>query len=98
MAIERYASADAVVGQRPADVLAGRLFELGASRVTLYSSVVTVEAPADRWAELEPQVVATIQRLFGYYGEGAGWAPDASGTEADGETTDDGPTGAAEAS
>ena len=77
MAIERYRSYDETTGHRPPDVLARRLLHFGASRVTLYSSVVTVEAPADRWTELEPKVIETIEHLFGYYGEDAGWSPDA---------------------
>jgi hypothetical protein len=76
MAIERYASLDDTRGSRPPDVLARRLFDLGATRVTVYSSVVTVEAPEDRWAELEPRVEETIRHLFGYYGDDAGWSPD----------------------
>src|SRR5690349_25126761 len=56
MAIERYSSLADTEGSRPPDVLARRLFDLGATRVTVYSSDVTVEAPEERWAELEPQV------------------------------------------
>src|SRR6478736_9386407 len=77
MAIERYASLDDTYGSRPPDVLARRLFDLGATRVTVYSSAVTVEAPEDRWLTLEGQVEETIQHLFGYYGGDAGWSPDA---------------------
>jgi hypothetical protein len=77
MAIERYASVDDTGRGRPPDVLARRLFDLGATRVTVYSSAVTVEAPADRWGELEPQVEHAIRHLFGYYGDEAGWSPDA---------------------
>lgn len=77
MAIERYASAADVKHGRPPDVLARRLFDLGADRVTVYSSSVTVSAPAERWPELEPKVVAAIEHLFGYYGDDAGWSPDA---------------------
>jgi hypothetical protein len=77
MAIERYRSIDDVTGSRPPDVLARRILDLGASRVTVYSSVVTVEAPVDRWPELEPAVSATIEHLFGYYGEDAGWSREA---------------------
>ena len=43
MAIERYASPDEAGGARPPDVLARRLFDAGAWRVTIYSSAVTVE-------------------------------------------------------
>jgi hypothetical protein len=77
MAIERYRSPDGAHGPRPPDVLARRLFDLGATAVTIYSSVVTVEAPAERWPELEPKVTETIEHLFGYYGDDAGWSPDA---------------------
>ncbi len=79
MAIERYESPDTLRGTRPPDVLARRLFELGASRVTISSSVVTVEALADRWGEMEPKVIETIEHLFGYYGADAGWSPEARG-------------------
>src|SRR5437773_514375 len=73
MAIETYASVDETVGGRPPDVLARRLFDLGATRVTVYSSTVTVEAPPERWPELEGQVVEALRNLFGYYGPDAGW-------------------------
>jgi len=78
MAIESYSSPkEAKGGGRPPDVLATRLFELGAAKVTVYSSDVTVEAPAQRWDKLEPQVVEAIQHLFGFYGDDAGWSDDA---------------------
>ena len=80
MEIERYASPEDATGNRPPDVLARRLLALGATTVTVYSSVVTVEAPAERWAELLPQVEHTIAHLFGYYGDEAGWSPAALGT------------------
>jgi hypothetical protein len=76
MAIERYASAaDVKEGDhRPPAVLAKRLFDLGAHTVTVYSSSVVVTA--DDWSTLEPKVVETIEHLFGYYGDDAGWSPD----------------------
>lgn len=77
MAIESYTSVDETTGGRPPDVLARRLFDLGATRVTVYSNAVTVEAPAPRWDTLEPEVTHAIRHLFGYYGDDAGWAPDA---------------------
>jgi len=78
MAIERYPTASDVKegGDRPPDVLARRLFDLGATAVTVYSSAVSVTAPAERWGALEPEVVETIEHLFGYYGDDAGWSPD----------------------
>lgn len=94
MAIERYASADDATGDRPPDVLARRLFSLGATKVGVYSSVVTVEAPAERWDALLPVVTTTIEHLFLYYGDDAGWSNDALGItppevdDADEETTD----------
>ena len=47
---------------------------VGATRVTVYSSDVTVEAPASKWDGLEPKVVEAIQNLFGFYGDDAGWS------------------------
>lgn len=77
MAIERYASvADARGGRRPPDVLAQRLFHLGATSVTVYSSDVIAEASPERWPELEGQVIETIEHLFGFYGDDAGWSDD----------------------
>jgi len=76
MAIERYSSLADTEGSRTPDVLARRLFDLGATRVTVYSSNVTVEAPAERWGELEGRVEEAIRHLFGYYGAEAGWSPD----------------------
>ncbi|MDQ1449724.1 MAG: hypothetical protein QOC79_2695 [Actinomycetota bacterium] len=81
MAIEVYPadSEVAVSGARPPDVLARRLHEAGASKVTIYSNVVTVEAPPEAWAELEPKVTHTIEHLFEFYGDEAGWSFDARG-------------------
>jgi hypothetical protein len=76
MAIERYASVADVRHGRPPDVLARRLFDLGATAVTVYSSAVSVTVPTERWDELEPKIVETIEHLFGYYGDDAGWSPD----------------------
>jgi Scaffold protein Nfu/NifU N terminal len=83
MAIEVYTadSEAAASGSRPPDVLARRLLEAGAVKVTIYSNVVTVEAPPDAWAELEPKVVHTIEHLFEFYGDEAGWSFEARGVE-----------------
>ena len=71
MQTHRYTSAEPVAGTKPPDELARRLFELaGVSAVTIYSSVVTVVAPPERWSELQPRVEDTIANLFIYYGEG----------------------------
>ncbi len=78
MAIERYPAASDVKagGDRAPDVLARRLFDLGVTSVTVYSSAVAVTAPADLWEALEPRIVETIEHLFGYYGDDAGWSPE----------------------
>src|SRR5262245_40412117 len=76
MAIERYASVSDVKHGRPPDVLARRLFDPGPAAVTVYASAVTASAAAERWADREPKVVETIEHLFGYYGDDAGWSPD----------------------
>ena len=76
MAIERFPSAADVKDgdHRPTGVLAKRLFDLGAKSVTIYSSSGAVTA--DSWSTLEPQVIETIEHLFGYYGDDAGWSSD----------------------
>ena len=76
MAIERYPSAAAVKDgdHRPPGVLAKRLFDLGATSVTVYSSAVAMIAPPEQWDELEPKVVEAIEHLFGFYGDDAGWS------------------------
>ena len=53
----------------------------GADHVTVYSNTVTVEAPAERWAELEPKAIFLIEHLFEYYGDDAGWSYEARGVE-----------------
>lgn len=75
MEIERYADTEAAAGNEPTQVLARRLFGLGAQSVGIFSNVVTVEAPAERWAELEPGMIDAIEHLFEYYGDEAGWSP-----------------------
>jgi hypothetical protein len=81
MAIEHYASPEEVHWQRPPDVLAQRLFELGATAVTIYSNVVTVEAPVSAWPDLESRIGHIIEHLFNYYGDDAGWSPGALGVK-----------------
>ena len=70
MQILRYTASQAVAGTKPPDELARRLFDLGVSAVTIYSSVVTVVAPADAWGSLEPKVHETIANLFIHYRDG----------------------------
>jgi hypothetical protein len=77
MAIERYESRDGITDGRPPDVLARRLFDLGAAKVTVYSNDVVVEASPESWGDLEPKVIEAIEHLFGFYGDDAGWSDDA---------------------
>jgi Scaffold protein Nfu/NifU N terminal len=70
MQTERYATAEGITGPRPPDELARRLFALGVTGVTIYSSVITVTAPADQWPTLVDKVTDTIENLFIYYREG----------------------------
>jgi hypothetical protein len=79
MKTERYPNRDAAPGDRPPDVIARRLFDLGASTVTVYSNIVTVEMAPDAWAEASPQVLEALEYLFRYYGDDAGWSWDARG-------------------
>ncbi len=84
METERYATAaDAKAkGLRPPDVLAARLLDEGATSVTIYSNVVTVEAPEATWAQFEGRALHLIEHLFEYYGDAAGWSYEARGLEA----------------
>lgn len=66
----RYQAGHDLAGTKPPDELARRLFELGVSAVTIYSSVVTVVAPAEQWPTLQAKVEETIENLFIYYREG----------------------------
>ena len=70
MQTHRYRSGEAIPGTKPPDELARRLFDLGVSAVTIYSSVVTVVAPAEQWAALQPKVEDTIANLFIHYRDG----------------------------
>ena len=80
MQTERYASVDDATLHRPPDELARRLFPLGVTNVTIYSSTVTVTAPAERWGELEPKVRDVIENLFIFYRTGGpGVSPEAEG-------------------
>ncbi|MFZ4585246.1 MAG: hypothetical protein ACOYNI_08465 [Acidimicrobiia bacterium] len=81
MKTERYPNREAAPGNRPPDVLARRLFDLGATSVTVYSNVVTVEMPAAKWDGAEAQVDATVANLFRFYGDDAGWSFEARGVE-----------------
>jgi hypothetical protein len=81
MAIEVYKDASEAAGERPPDVLARRLLALGAAKVTVYSNVVTVEAPEAVWADLEPKAQFTLEHLFEFYGDDAGWSFEARGVE-----------------
>jgi hypothetical protein len=68
-------------GDRPPDVLAKRLFEVGATKVTVYSNVAVVEAAPDAWADAEPKMVHILEHLFEFYGDNAGWSFEARGME-----------------
>ena len=82
MAIEVYtADSETLAGGKPPDVLAKRLLDAGATKVTIYSNIATVEAPADVWSVLEPTALFIIEHLFEFYGEDAGWSFEARGVE-----------------
>ena len=70
MQTHRYQAGQDVAGMKPPDELARRLFNLGVSAVTVYSSVVTVVAPAEQWSSLEAKVQDTIVNLFIFYRDG----------------------------
>jgi len=70
MGTERYSADHPVMGTRPPDELARRLLALGTTAVTVYSNVVTVNAPADKLASLRSDIEDTIANLFIYYRDG----------------------------
>jgi hypothetical protein len=89
MEIERYRSAPDETRHRPPDVLARQLFDLGATRVTIYSNVVVVEATDEDWAAefddgttFEQSVIEAMTNLFIYYRSGVTPALDGSATPA----------------
>ena len=68
MGHERYASIDDVLGDRPPDVLARRLFDSGLVRsVHIYSNVITVELAS---SGTEAQIEDLIRGLYIHYKEG----------------------------
>jgi len=70
MQTHRYKAGQEITGTKPPDELARRLFALGVSAVTIYSSVVTVVAPAEQWSSLQARVEDTIVNLFIFYRDG----------------------------
>ena len=84
METERYSTVEEAKakGQRPPDVLAGRLLEEGALSVTISSNVVTVGAATDVWPTFEARATYLIEHLFEYYGNDAGWSYEARGLDA----------------
>lgn len=81
MEVQAFTAASGAEGDRPPAVLAGRLLALGAQRVTVYSNVVVVEAPAAAWADLEGKARFAIEHLFEFYGADAGWSFEARGVD-----------------
>jgi hypothetical protein len=70
MQTHRYQAGQEITGTKPPDELARRLFALGVSAVTIYSSIVTVVAAAEQWSSLQAQVEDTIVNLFIFYRDG----------------------------
>jgi hypothetical protein len=84
MDIERYSTIAAAEakGMRPPDVLAARLLAEGAQSVSIYSNVVTVEAPDVDGATFDARALYLVEHLFEYYGDDAGWSYEALGLPA----------------
>ncbi|MGH9043105.1 MAG: NifU N-terminal domain-containing protein [Acidimicrobiia bacterium] len=70
MQTDRYTAVEDATGVKPPDELARRLFALGVTGVTVYSSSVTVTAAPEQWDDLRPKVEDTIVNLFLYYRDG----------------------------
>ena len=61
----------------PAHVLSRRILKLGAKSVSVYSNVVTVNGSEEFFTTNNAKVVSLIEKLYLFYGAGAGWAPEA---------------------
>jgi len=81
MKTERYPNVESASGTRPPDVLARRLFALGATSVTVASNVVTVEMTSADWTSAQGSVDDVMANLFRFYGDDAGWSFEARGVE-----------------
>lgn len=57
-----------------AEVLAQRLLEMGVETVSVYSNIVTINCEPEIFGKLEKQISETIENLFRFYGDNAGWA------------------------
>ena len=77
MAIERYPSVEKVGSGARRTCWPGACSTWAPTRSRCTRARWRSSLPPERWAELEPKVIETIEHLFGYYGDDAGWAPDA---------------------
>ena len=83
METDRYAAGQEIRGHRPPDELARRLFALGGpTSITIYSSVITITAPAWEWPTLKDRVEEVIANLYIFYSEGVVAAPATPAVEA----------------
>lgn len=55
-------------------VLAKRILDFGVESVSIYSNIVTVNCDPSLFAKIENQITETIENLFNFYGDAAGWA------------------------
>ena len=53
------------------------LLKHGAKSVSVYSNVVTVNGTEDFLSQNNAKMVSLMEKLYLYYGAGAGWAPEA---------------------
>lgn len=63
--------------ENPAFVCAKRLLELGVDSVSIYSNTVTINCSTELFSKIEKNITATLENLFRYYGDDAGWSADA---------------------
>jgi hypothetical protein len=82
METDRYVAGSVITGHRPPDELARRLFALGGpTAITIYSSVITVVAPAWDWPSLKDRIEDVIVNLYIFYKDGVLAAPATSAAE-----------------
>ncbi len=61
----------------PAHVIARRILKLGAKSVSVYSNVITVLGDEEFLSTKNDRMISMMEKLYLYYGPGAGWAPEA---------------------
>jgi hypothetical protein len=78
MEIETFSDIESTAkGHSAPEILARRILTLGATSVSVYSNIVTVECSPEIFSNIEPKIIDVMENLFRYYGDRAGWSDSA---------------------